>query len=245
LAGNLWWESTTVKHLFPVGEVNGSHGVYRPGGSALNAGQVAGFRVADYIAARYGLWTCESKDFQDAARVAVQEISGLIGQPAPTDWRAEREELQKRMSRCAAHIRSREELRKAAKDAWAQWRRLEKAGCAGATPRDVSEAVQNRQLCFAHAVYIEAVRFAIESGVGSRGSCIVLDPSGQRAHGKLDAAQWSFAPENPGFRDNVQETVAHRDGKVVSTWVPRRPMADSDAWFETAWAAYRKGEIFK
>jgi succinate dehydrogenase/fumarate reductase flavoprotein subunit len=245
LAGNLWWESTTVKHLFPVGEVNGSHGVYRPGGSALNAGQVAGFRVADYIAARYGQWTCESKDFQDAARVAVQEISGLIGQPAPTDWRAEREELQKRMSRCAAHIRSREELRKAAKDAWAQWRRLEKAGCAGATPRDVSEAVQNRQLCFAHAVYIEAVRFAIESGVGSRGSCIVLDPSGQRAHGKLDAAQWSFAPENPGFRDNVQETVAHRDGKVVSTWVPRRPMADSDAWFETAWAAYRKGEIFK
>ena len=33
LAGNHWWESTNIKHLFPVGEVNGSHGVYRPGGS--------------------------------------------------------------------------------------------------------------------------------------------------------------------------------------------------------------------
>jgi len=38
LAGNLWWESTTISHLFPIGEVNGSHGVYRPGGASLNAG---------------------------------------------------------------------------------------------------------------------------------------------------------------------------------------------------------------
>ena len=27
LAGDLWWESVNLKHLFPVGEVNGSHGV--------------------------------------------------------------------------------------------------------------------------------------------------------------------------------------------------------------------------
>ena len=39
LKGNIWWESD-LRHLFPVGEVNGSHGVYRPGGSALNSGQV-------------------------------------------------------------------------------------------------------------------------------------------------------------------------------------------------------------
>ncbi len=42
LAGNIWWESTNIKHLFPIGEVNGSHGVNRPGGSALNSGQVGG-----------------------------------------------------------------------------------------------------------------------------------------------------------------------------------------------------------
>ena len=40
LAGNIWYESPNIKHLFPIGEVNGSHGVTRPGGSALNAGQV-------------------------------------------------------------------------------------------------------------------------------------------------------------------------------------------------------------
>ena len=57
LAGNLWWESINLRHLFPVGEVNGSHGVYRPGGAALNAGQVGGLRAAEFIARRYQDWT--------------------------------------------------------------------------------------------------------------------------------------------------------------------------------------------
>lgn len=30
LAGNVWYESVNVPHLFPIGEVNGSHGVTRP-----------------------------------------------------------------------------------------------------------------------------------------------------------------------------------------------------------------------
>jgi len=29
LRGSIWWESN-VRGLFPVGEANGSHGVYRP-----------------------------------------------------------------------------------------------------------------------------------------------------------------------------------------------------------------------
>jgi len=52
LYGNYWWESN-LEHFFPVGEVNGSHGVYRPGGSALNSGQVGSTRAAQYITARY------------------------------------------------------------------------------------------------------------------------------------------------------------------------------------------------
>lgn len=39
---DLWWQ-TSLKGLYAAGEVAGTHGVYRPGGSALNAGQVGGF----------------------------------------------------------------------------------------------------------------------------------------------------------------------------------------------------------
>ena len=63
LVANEWWESD-VRHLFLVGEVNGTHGVYRPGGSALNSGQVGGYRAAQFIANRYadtGLETWSSK----------------------------------------------------------------------------------------------------------------------------------------------------------------------------------------
>jgi succinate dehydrogenase/fumarate reductase flavoprotein subunit len=49
---NAWWE-TSVKHLFVVGECAGSHGVHRPGGSALNSGQVGGLRAASFIAGHY------------------------------------------------------------------------------------------------------------------------------------------------------------------------------------------------
>ena len=49
LAGDCWWQSN-IRHLYPIGEVNGTHGVYRPGGTALNAGQVGGIRAASYIA---------------------------------------------------------------------------------------------------------------------------------------------------------------------------------------------------
>lgn len=243
LAGNLWWESINIKHLFPVGEANGSHGVYRPGGSALNSGQVGGFRAADYIAARYRDWTVKPESFQAAAVAAISAFTPLLNQKAATDWRIERTELQMRMSRVAAHIRAKQDLAAAVVDAWQQWRRLEHAGCGGALT-DLREALCNRQLCFAHAVYLEAVRFAVDSGVGSRGSCIVLDPHGVRAHARLDPAQWSFAPENPAFREQVLETLVSHDSTVVSRWVPRRPMPESDAWFETAWAAYRKGEIY-
>jgi succinate dehydrogenase/fumarate reductase flavoprotein subunit len=243
LAGNLWWESTNVKHLFPVGECNGSHGVYRPGGSALNAGQVAGFRAAEYIAARYATWTSQAESFRAAAAAALTELAQLTGTRAASGWQAERDELQRRMSRFGAHIRAKAELGTAVKEAWQQWARLKTAGCGG-TAEETREALRNRQLCFAHAVYLEAIRSSVESGVGSRGSCIVLDPGGTRAHARLDAAQWSFVPENPAFKECVLETTASLSGRAESTWVPRRPLPEGDAWFETAWEAYRKGEIY-
>ncbi|MCL2736006.1 MAG: FAD-binding protein [Propionibacteriaceae bacterium] len=45
LACDLWWESS-IRGLHPVGEAAGTHGVYRPGGAALNSGQVGALRAA-------------------------------------------------------------------------------------------------------------------------------------------------------------------------------------------------------
>ncbi len=246
LAGNHWWESTNLSHLFPVGEVNGSHGVYRPGGSALNAGQVGAFRAAEFIAHRYQDWTVPADALKAAAADAAAGVLAWIGKCAAStsSWQAAREELQARMTRAGAHIRSQEEARAAVSEAWAQWRRIETSACGYVGPGELAEAVRNRQLCFAHAVYLEAILFALESGVGSRGSAIVLNKEGDRLHAKL-GDEWRMAPEAVAFRDKVLETVATADGQVENRWVDRRPIPQTDAWFETTWASFRRGEIYK
>jgi len=240
LAGNLWWESVNVKHLFPLGEVNGSHGLYRPGGSALNSGQVAGFRAAEYIANRYQAWTVDEAAALPVVEQAVSDLLASLSATGPVlDWQAERLEFQSRMSRAGAHIRSVAELRKAVPEAWAQYRRVAQ----GVDPANLTESLRNRQLCFAHAVYLRALLFALESGVGSRGSSIVVGPDGVAIHEKLGDA-WCIVPEDESYRECVLETVAAPDGAVTSRWVLRRPLPKPDSWFETAWAKFRNGEIY-
>jgi len=245
LAGNHWWESVNVKHLFPVGEVNGSHGVYRPGGSALNSGQVGSLRAAEFIAHCCAGWTVAEETIQRAAADAAGEVSLWIAKcaGAETPWQAARQQFQQRMTRCGAHIRSEDELKRAVAEAWEQYRRIEASGCGYADVADLPEALRNRHLCFAHAVYLEAVLFAVQSGVGSRGSAMVIDPAGTRVHEKLDDG-WRIAAENVDFRQRVQQTLPTPD-RVEHRWVDRRPIPESDLWFETAWARFRSGEIYQ
>ncbi len=244
LAANHWWESLNLSHLFPVGEVNGSHGVYRPGGAALNSGQVGGFRAAELVAHRYAGWTV---DRVLAPRSAAREIALACAfrdrcAKAGKSWRDERDEIQLRMSCAGAHIRSLEKLKAVVAEARAQWGRIREKGCGFEGTAGLKEAFTTHQLCFAHLVYLEAVLFSVESGVGSRGSAMVLSPEGRKAHDAL-GEEWRFQVEDPALRGKVLETVVE-SGRVNSAWVPRRPVPETETWFETAWAAYREGGIY-
>ena len=74
LAIDSWWQSN-IKGLFPVGECAASHGVYRPGGSALNAGQCGSRRAASWICQhRLGPWSADGTELEDE----VNEIKNLI-----------------------------------------------------------------------------------------------------------------------------------------------------------------------
>ncbi len=244
LAANHWWESVNLRHLFPVGEVNGSHGAARPGGAALNSGQVGGFRAAAYIAAKYAESTLPTDKARAQALHAASTLHAWLetGARAARDWRAERRELQERLSRAAAHIRALPQLHEARAAAGKQWERLRVQGCAWSLPAEAGEAAHTQSLAFAQLAYLDAVISAVESGLGSRGSALVIDPAGQPLHPGL-SAQWRYVPENPAFRDQVQETVVAGE-TITSRWRPRRPLPESDLWFENAWAAYRLGEIY-
>jgi len=73
---------------------------------------------------------------------------------------------------------------------------------------------------------------------------MVLDRNGSSIHKNLDD-KWRFAPENQTFREKVMETVTRENGEVENRWVGRRPIPATDTWFETTWAAFRDGEIYR
>ena len=74
LAIDHWWQ-TNVKGFFAVGEVAASHGVYRPGGTALNAGQVGSMRAAQYIAKTGKGMPEEETLFSDIAQKALVQMN--------------------------------------------------------------------------------------------------------------------------------------------------------------------------
>ncbi|MDO5580354.1 MAG: FAD-binding protein [Planctomycetia bacterium] len=265
LAGNIWYESTNIAHLFPIGEVNGSHGIARPGGSALNAGQVGAFRAAEYIAHQYREKTL---DLQKAERILEQAADQWIAAAdriadLSKSWRSDRMEFQRRMSQYAAHFRSEKGLKKGVQEAWNQYESLrnrispdENESGKGRGDRSIDpdsvEYFRNLQLCLAHAVYLDAILFQIESGTGSRGSGLVFTEGGKPIHPLLPP-DWTFQPEDPSFRSEVLNTSVNemgffdsgtKEGTVEHRWDPCKPIPIMDEWFENVWRDYRENEIF-
>lgn len=242
LAANLWWESENISHLFPVGEVNGSHGVIRPGGSALNAGQVGAFRAAEYIAARYAEPDGSfDAPFNAAAEKLEEEILEKTGRGTFFDWKEQRTIMQARMSKSGAFLREKEALETALKETRAQLANLRGDGLASASPAELSERLRTRSLVFAAAVYLAAMLEQVEAGVGSRGGSVVLAPDGRPVHPKLP---FKIADEDRSFRASVQEITAAPDGTTETDWTPCHPVPETDGWFETVWKACREKRIY-
>ncbi|MBL8026339.1 MAG: FAD-binding protein [Fibrobacteres bacterium] len=250
LLGDIWWESN-IKHLFPIGEVNGSHGVYRPGGSALNSGQVGSLRAAQRIVKVYSKNTVKSKEFEKAAAAKVKElisvVEGLKKRTSKTsDVLAYRDEFQSRMSECGAHIRDLEPVEKALEAAYAQVKRFDEMKIKN--ENEIPEAMKNRHLVLAHAAYLESVLFYLKNGGGSRGSYMVMDKNGESGSsltvlpGKLD--EWTYKPENVELRSKMLESVLS-NGRFKCTFTERRPLPEDEYWFENVWGDFVKGKVFE
>lgn len=106
-----WWQTET-KGFFSVGEAAGTHGIYRPGGSALNAGQVGSMRAAEYIAVHrkeQHQWN------EEITRVLIKQVKQCIamGSMAAKEhisfadrWK----HAARSMSQCGAFIRRCEDM---------------------------------------------------------------------------------------------------------------------------------------
>jgi succinate dehydrogenase/fumarate reductase flavoprotein subunit len=246
LKGNLWWESD-VRHFFPVGEANGSHGVYRPGGSALNSGQCGSLRAAQFIAARYTEAPPAPEAFAAAvsAQVAAKQgqIDGIVTDTPGNcnDILAYRRRLQARMTAYGAYIRDAGKIALALDEARAQ---LAEWDTVKASPDALHLALKNRDAMVTQIAYLSAMAEAMRRGGVSRGSYMVMHPDGELPCDALGDA-FRFVLGDDPLKEEICETVVNPDGTVTHSWVPRRPIPQDDGWYENIWAAYREDQVIR
>ena len=246
LYGNYWWESN-LEHFFPVGEVNGSHGVYRPGGSALNSGQVGSTRAAQYITARYQDSPQKTHVFLQTTERQIEEKINL-GQQFLGNSRSKsnvmsiRREIGERMTRRGAHIRSLESVHEGAEEAKKQLSELTKQTQLSSS-EELGRAFQNYDLLITQFVYLSAIKDYIEKGGRSRGSYLIKDPKGTLPVNNI-SDEFRFTLDEGSLNQKIQK-VYYRDGTCEFKWDYVKPIPRENSWFENVWNDYMQDNIIR
>lgn len=231
-----WWQ-TDVKGLFAVGEAAASHGVYRPGGTALNAGQVGSTRAAQYIAAR-----CQGDAlacFDTEAAAALAEM-GALADACRADTgnvRALWQHAAEEMSRCGAAIRDPAQIRAYGKQVEAQLAGFAKTVKAGSRT-ELAMVYRLRDMLLSQHAYLTAMADYTAHGGKSRGSALYTD---------LTGGVKPFAQLPDTFTFALDETEApliqelwFEDGTCKTDWRAPRPIPEDDDFFENVWRSYRE-----
>jgi succinate dehydrogenase/fumarate reductase flavoprotein subunit len=249
LRGNPWWE-TSLPHLFAIGELNGTHGV-RPGGSALNSGQVGAMRAAQYIANVYPEPAPEVAPFLEWAQAQVAEqmaeYEGWLHAADGLEWGPLRPAIQERMSRAGAFVRSLPVVEQALREARELCLAIAAQGIRCASPVDLPKATQNKWLALTSVVFLEALRAYLRGGGGSRGAFMVLDAAGELTVQTRRGPVLRHRAENLAKRAEILEVSVEPQTvcEVRVTPVPVRPLPTDLSWFETTWAACARGDVFR
>ena len=247
LKGNIWWESN-LRHLFPVGEVNGTHGVYRPGGSALNSGQVGGYRAAEFIFQRYNEFSLNKEAFLSKTKLQLSERLDLINRTlklvnkSGQDMTFFRREFQERMTKVAAYIRHPSTIKKAIQEAESQYMRINSGEVSLKNNAEIVEYFQNRQLCLTQLAVLKSIDVYLSRDGGSRGSYLVLDEEGEQLSNEL-GDKWKFRSELKELRKFTLE-YQYIDGLHRTNWVPVREIPEDNFWFENVWKSFLDKSIY-
>ena len=225
-----------MPHLFACGEVAGSHGVYRPGGSALNAGQVGSMRCAQYISKHQ-----ENQLVNDFDKVAGEIVSKHIELTnsilsSEDNVSSLTDKYQRKMDEIAGPIRDAsrfEELSSELSSAILSFNQVVKVN----KESKLWLAYRLRDALLAERLYVSAMELYVRAGGKSRGSAIYSSENGQAPEKMEDV--FRFELDNGDFNDQIFElTLKGTDVEGVSR--PVRPLPEGGGFFENVWRDYRE-----
>lgn len=243
------WGQTSLPGCFAVGEVAGTHGVTRPGGAALNAGQVFAVRLARYIAEAG--WRGKNGGVEELVTAPLMQINATIHQAlhnaAGRPLSSLREEIQARMSDYAGFICHVENIRQAAQDARNLLASFSHDALSIQHLAEIPGLFMWRQQTLASAAILTMLEEFIAAGGGSRGARIILDPQGSclplTRHGPF--SQWRFRPEREEDK-NTKLTIHYQENKFIFNQKPLRNLPDlKDNYFEKNWPDFLCGKIYR
>jgi succinate dehydrogenase / fumarate reductase, flavoprotein subunit len=236
------WGRSSVPGIYAVGEAAGTHGVTRPGGAALNAGQVFGTRVAEHIAASGAVAVPATGDV--ALAPAVAGITATLNPESPLKVEDIRSTVQARMSDHAGIICRPAAVTAALAEARALNARIRANGIRPGRPSEAARVLQWRQMALASEAVLAALDHYIAAGGGSRGARAICDPAGTglplSRQGPLE--DYRFRAERP--EDRNRQIVVRMDGDaMVLTTRANRQVDTVPTFFERDWPAWLTGAI--
>lgn len=238
---DLWWQ-TRIKGLFAVGEAAASHGVYRPGGSALNAGQAGSTRAALYIAEKRAFEPRDTEDFLSFAEPQLaEELERILKlTSSKPNFQNVILSVTERMSRSGGAIRNAESIERACSELKNEISTFDDSIRAGEKTKDLAEAYKLRDTLISQFVYLSAMLDYISSGGRSRGSALYTDKDGVLPlEGISDI--FCFLPDDSSRADQVQLVSYSKEGCSIN-WRKVREIPKEDSFFENVWREYRKSK---
>ena len=252
ISGDQWWESS-INHLFAIGEVNGSHGVHRPGGSALNSGQVGGLRAAQKISEKYTLFQASNDDqFKTISQRNLDELCAEINSDfneseKKSSLKEVLEQIQMRMSRYGSIIRSSNGLEKEIKQVSSSIKSL-KHQIKLKTNFDLVNYFQIKDALITQLFILTAIQdYHANKGI-SRGSYLIardtLTNNERQVIPPKPLEQYRFVISNDINAQKIQQ-LYFKDEQILIIWEDVHEIPIQTGGFENTWKKFQNKTIYE
>ncbi|NRA37220.1 MAG: FAD-binding protein [Planctomycetes bacterium] len=245
------WNQTSMPSCYAVGEVSGTHGVTRPGGAALNAGQVGGMRCAQHIGAsnKHTPSDADAELSRGDLTACIQEIANSLSSTTDNALSIAdvRDEIQSRMSDKAGFICQIADIHDAHSAASALRHLCIDKGFAINSATRAADIFRWKHMALSSEAVLAALDHYSDNGGGSRGARAMCSADGEvglEAHDE-DLSAFRYIRERE--EDKTQKImVQYIDQQMQISEQSVRDYEDPNIiFFEKNWHHYLTDNIYR
>lgn len=245
------YANTSVENCYAIGESAGTHGVTRPGGSALNSGQVFAIRAAEQIK-----FLLSKKDLKSDS-ILQQDLLNILNDifvfankcenNKHISYKELKEKLQSIVSDNLGFICNQKDV-SCANETIRQLRLSILSSGVGVKISELYKAFEIKNLLYEAEAISASLLAYIEQGGGSRGARVICSEESNLYPEALniDLKEYAFLKENVLLQEEIIEAFFFEDlDKAYVNIRKKKPIPDvSDIFFEKNWTDFLTGNIF-